>query len=233
MANTTGASFFICLSDVLLALCLAKFISISRRRGRLRRQTSRGSLLVGTRPFLNQIENRRNKENSKRARGAHSADNGSPHDLPGNRPGSRGRPQRNAPKNKREGRHQNRPETQPGTFQRGIRQWLALFEFVLCKLDDQNRILGSQPDEHDQPNLRIDIALHLHQVWRQKYALQEAAQKQNGEGAENRYQRAKQNAERQRPTFIERRQDQENEQKGQSENHRGRYAFTGFLLLKR
>jgi hypothetical protein len=47
---------------------------------------------------------------------------------------------------------------------------------VLGKLDDQNRILGSQADEHDQPNLRIDIALHLHQVGRQKHTLQEAAQ---------------------------------------------------------
>src|ERR1700675_1631843 len=233
MANMTGVSFFITLSALPPTSCLVKFISVSRRRRGLRRQTSRGSLLVGTRPFLNHVENRRNKENSNRAGSRHPADNCGPHDLPRTGPGAARCPQRHATQDEREGRHQNGPETQSGSLQRGVRQRLPFLELILRKFHDQNRVLRGQPDEHHQSDLRVDIALYLHHVGRQKNALQEAAQEQNGEGAENRYWRTKQNAKRQRPTFIERCQDQENEQKGKSENHRGRYAFTGLLFLKR
>src|SRR6266481_2034270 len=176
IAISNGASFFIGLSQAPPALCLARFISIPRCWSRLGGQASRGSLLVRTRPFLNHVENRRNKENSQRTRGAHPADNRCTHDLSRHGTRARRRPQWHATQDERKRSHQNRPETQPGAFERRIRQRLALFELLLCKLDDQNRILGSQADEHHQPYLRVHIALHLHQVWRQKYALQEAAQ---------------------------------------------------------
>ena len=77
-------------------------------------------------------------------------------------PGAAGHPQRHATQNERERSHQNRPQTKPGSFERGIRQRLSFFVFVLGELDDQNRVLCRQADEHHQSDLRVDIALDLH-----------------------------------------------------------------------
>src|SRR5208282_1086610 len=60
-------------------------ISISRRRSGLGGQSARGMLLFCARPFFDEIEDRRDKEDSDKAGGQHSADDGGGHDLAGNR----------------------------------------------------------------------------------------------------------------------------------------------------
>ena len=83
-------------------------------------------------------------------------------------PAPAGDPQRHASEDERERRHQNRPQAEPRAFQRRIHQGLALFEFVLGEFDDQDRVLGRQPDQHHQTDLRVDVVLDLDHVGRQK-----------------------------------------------------------------
>ena len=63
-------------------------------------------------------------------------------------------------KDESKGRHQDRSQTQTRAFERGVEQRLALFVFVLGELDDQDRVFRGQTDEHDQPDLRVDVVLH-------------------------------------------------------------------------
>src|SRR6267154_1816383 len=102
-----------------------------------------------------------------------------------------------------ERRHQNRSQTKPGAFERRIRQRLSFLVLALGKLDDQNRVLRCQADEHDQSDLRVDIVLDLDQVGRQENAQEYAAQPKDSKGSEDRHGGAQQHAERQRPAFIE------------------------------
>ena len=114
------------------------------------------------------------------------------------------RPQRHAAENECERGHQNRPQPEPGAFERSIRQRLSVLELILGELDDQNRVLGRKTDEHNQADLRIDIAFDLHHVRRKQCSENDAAQPQHKEGSKHCYRRAEQDAERERPAFIER-----------------------------
>ena len=42
-------------------------------------------------------------------------------------------------------------------FERGVDEPEPFFMFHLCKLDNENRVLGREPDEHDQGNLSVNI----------------------------------------------------------------------------
>ena len=83
----------------------------------------------------------------------------------------------------------------PGSLERGIGQWLSLLVLILGKLDDQNRILGGQTDEHHQPDLRVHIGLDLNRVSGIDGAEHGPAQPQHREGAKYRDRRAQQHAE--------------------------------------
>jgi hypothetical protein len=61
-------------------------------------------------------------------------------------------------------------------LQSGVSQRLALFVFVLCELDDQNRVLGGKPDQHHQADLRVDIVFDLDHVSRLENREQNAPQ---------------------------------------------------------
>ena len=72
--------------------------------------------------------------------------------------------QRHDAEDEREGRHQDRPEPQPGRFERGRHRILALLAQHLRELDDQDRVLRRQADQHDQADLRedvVDVALRV------------------------------------------------------------------------
>src|SRR6185295_16432002 len=60
-----------------------------------------------------------------------------------------------------------------------------------------------------------------------------ATQPQNGEGAEYGDGRTQQNTERQRPAFVQGREDQENEEQRESKDHRRGYALLRLFLLER
>ena len=68
----------------------------------------------------------------------------------------------------------------------------------LGELDDQDRVLGGQADEHDEADLRIDVDL-------------QAAQPQRRQRAEQRQRHREQDHERHRPALVLRRQDEEDE----------------------
>ena len=56
------------------------------------------------------------------------------------------------------------PQTEPSAFERRIHQRLSFFEFVLGELDDQDCVFCGQSDEHDQADLRVNIAFDLDHV---------------------------------------------------------------------
>ena len=62
------------------------------------------------------------------------------------------------------------PQAKPCPFERRIHQRLALLVSFLGELDDQNRVLGGQADQHHQADLRINIVLDLHHVSRAESA---------------------------------------------------------------
>ena len=185
------------------------------------------------RPFLNHEKDPGYEKDSNRARRQHSADDSCAHDLPGNRTGSARRPQWNAAENKREGCHQDRAQPQPCALESGVGQRFSMFVPVLGKLDDQNRVLRRQADQHDQADLRVDVAFNLHHVGRQENAEQSSAQPQHEKRSKDRHRRAEQDAERQRPAFVQCRQNQEHEQQRQSKDRRRGHSLARFLFQKR
>ena len=97
---------------------------------------------------------------------------------------------------------------------------LAFFVFVLGELDDQDGVLGGEADQHDEADLRVDVVF-------------KASQPERGVRAEDGDGRAEQNAERQRPAFILRGQNQKNEEQRQAENRDRGNALRGLLFLVR
>ena len=75
----------------------------------------------------------------------------------------------------------------------------AFLAFHLGELDDEDRVLGRQPDEHDQADLRIDVQVEV--------AHQHANHRAQHDGR-----RGQQHREGQPPAFILRRQQQEHEE---------------------
>src|ERR1700740_2700574 len=186
-------------------------MSVSWRRSRFRRQRSRSMLPAGTRPLLHHVENWWNEEDSNRTGSDHSPDDRGAHDLTRDGTGAGRGPERNASQDKGKRSHQDRPKAEPGAFQGGVSQRLALFGLILGELDNQNGVFGGEANQHDQTDLRVDVVFNLDQVRWVEDADQKAAQPQHSKRAEDCDGRTEQNAERQRPAFIERGQDQENE----------------------
>src|SRR5204863_141874 len=85
-----------------------------------------------------------------------------------------------------------------GTFQCGIEERFSFFVFVLGKLDDKDGVFRGEAYEHYQADLSVDVVLH-------------SAQPKGEECAEDRDRSAEQNAERQRPTLVERGENEEDE----------------------
>ena len=79
----------------------------------------------------------------------------------------------------------------------------------LGELDDQDRVLGGEADQHDEADLRIDVDLH-------------AAQPQRQQRAEQRERHREQDHERHRPALVLRRQDQEDEDDREARRRRWR-----------
>ncbi len=67
-------------------------------------------------------------------------------------------------------------KAQLGPFERGLDHRLALLELRLRELDDEDGVLGREADEHDEPDLRVDVVV-------------EVPRHQAEEGAEDRHRR--------------------------------------------
>ena len=101
--------------------------------------------------------------------------------------------------------------------------------FILRELDDEDRVLGREADEHDEPDLGEDV---VHVAVAEDARQQAARQTQRPEeGAEGGERRPEEDAERQRPALVLRRQDQEDEDHREEEDGGG--GAGGLLLLER
>src|SRR4029077_597499 len=82
------------------------------------------------------------------------------------------------------------------------------------KFHEQDCVLCCQPNQHDQTDLC-------------KYVVVKFTQNQSAVGAQNRYWHGQKYAERQRPSFVQCRQNQEDEEERHAEHHR----LSAFRLL--
>src|SRR5712664_3579501 len=151
---------------------------------------------AAVRQTLNQDEQYRNNEYGNAGGGNHATDYGCAHNLPCHRSRAGRCPERHAAENERKGSHQNRTQTKSCPFERSINEGFSLFVFLLGELNDKNRVLCGQTNEHHQPDLRVDIVLDLHHVSRIEDTEHGPPQPQHSKGAKYRDRRAKQHAER-------------------------------------
>ena len=77
--------------------------------------------------------------------------------------GAMGRHQRHDAQDEGERSHENGAQTNPGCFHGCFHQRKPALPQLLGEFDDQNRILAGQSDQHDQPNLAVDIVLQTAQ----------------------------------------------------------------------
>ncbi len=89
---------------------------------------------------------------------------------------------------------------------------------ALGKLDDQDRVLGGQPDQHDQPDLGQDVVVASHEIH-----AQDGGEQAHGDDQDDR--------QRHHQALIVRREQQEDKEHGEREDHRRRVP--GAFLLER
>src|SRR5580658_5463473 len=175
-----------------------------------------------------------NKESADERFRDHTSDYRRPHDLACHGACSGRCPERDATEDEGERGHHEGAEALPRRGECRINDGHAsFFVILLSERDDQNRVLRCQTDQHHQADLGINVVLHLHHVRRQVKAHHEAPQPKRGQGAEYRHRRAEQHAEGQTPAFIERRQDEENEEQRKPEDDRSRDPLFRLHLLIR
>ena len=114
-------------------------------------------------------------------------------------------PERHAAEDEGERRHEDGPEPELRALKRGLDQGFALLEFGLRELDDQDRVLGREADEHDEADLGVDVEVEVPQ---------EEAEQRADDGDGDR----EQHAERQRPALVEGGQNQEDEDEREHED---------------
>ena len=165
---------------------------------------------------LDPHEQQRDEEDRDAGGRQHSGDHRGAHDLAAVGAGAAGEPQRHAAEDEGEGGHEDRPQPQARAFERRVGEALALLVAVLRELDDQDRVLGGEADEHDEADLAEDVERH-------------AARQQAEEGADHRDRHRQQHAEGQRPALVEGREDQEHEADREREHDAA--AARGLLLL--
>src|SRR5262245_10817526 len=95
----------------------------------------------------------RDEDDRQERRRDHAAGDGRADRLTGGRARARGERERHDAEDERQRCHQNRPQTNAGRLDRSIDDRMPLRAQVLRELDDQNRVLGCETDEHDQADL--------------------------------------------------------------------------------
>ena len=70
-------------------------------------------------------------------------------------------PQRKQADDERERGHENRPQSHTRSVERRIDYRGALLELSFGELDDQDRILGGETDQHDETDLGVDIVVEI------------------------------------------------------------------------
>ena len=67
--------------------------------------------------------------------------------------------QRNGAQDESERGHQDRTQPELGAVQRRLFDGFALLALELGELDDEDGVLGREPDQHDQPDLGVDVVV--------------------------------------------------------------------------
>src|SRR5215831_7817906 len=201
---------------------------------------SRGATDFGLHAFhactaktFNPVKQRRYDEDGDRTGSHHASDHGRSHDLARYGAGPGGTPKRHTTQNESEGSHQDGAQTQPGAFERGFRKGVAFLVTGLCKLHDEDGVLGRESDQHDQPDLGVHVIFEAKPgIVLEDKQVDDSADQQSRESAEDGDRHTEQYAKGKRPTFIERCEDQEGKKDRQAENSEWRNALRRFLLLK-
>ena len=120
-------------------------------------------------------------------------------------PGAACKHQRHDAEDERQRRHQDRPQPDARGLDRRVHDRTALPAQLLGELDDQNRVLGGQPDQHHESDLTVEIVLQpAHPLRRQR--------------AEYRQRYAQQHDERQHERLVLRCERQVDEQQADAED---------------
>src|SRR5438876_9048222 len=103
----------------------------------------------------------RDDEDAEQGGSEHSANNDGAHGLPGDRARTGGKPEWNATEHEGKRSHEDRTKTDASAGECSVSKRFPFFIFGFSKLDDQDRVLSGQPDEHDESNLGIDVVLKV------------------------------------------------------------------------
>ena len=118
-------------------------------------------------------------ENADDGTQQHSTDRGGTDGPVSDRSRPRGANQWNQTRDECEGSHQNRSESQLAAFNRGFLQADTFVMPLDREFDDQNGILTEQADQHDQPNLTVNIICQSHLLQEQERTEDPNGQRQN------------------------------------------------------
>src|ERR1035437_1965709 len=95
-----------------------------------------------------EVETNRDEQHGDPGSGRHAADHATAHHAPRDGAGPAGHPQRHTAQNEGEAGYQDGTQAQLGPLQRRIRQRHAAFIANLGELDDQDRVLRRQSNQH-------------------------------------------------------------------------------------
>ena len=114
-----------------------------------------------TRRALDDVEEDRREEDAEEGHAQHAAEDGRPQRPPHLRPGPVASTSGTTPEDERERGHQDRPQPQPRCLLRRLEPRPSLLVQLAGELDDQDRVLARQPDQHDQADLHEDVDRRL------------------------------------------------------------------------
>ena len=169
-------------------------------------------------PHDDDVEHGRKKK-TKAGYSEHSEEDGGAERLAHFSAGAFAENQRKDTENEGEGSHQDRTQSEAAGFDGSGEAILAVAILDLFReLDDEDGVFAGEADEHDKADLREDVVLHR-------------AQPDAADRAEQTHRDDEDDRERQRPAFVERREEKEDEENAERENVDR--AVAGELLLQR
>jgi len=113
-------------------------------------------LIPSTQAVRGDVE-QRNEEDPENGRGDHAAENRRAHRVARCRPGPLSDNKRKKPKDEGEARHHHRAEPQGCGFNSGRVGIFTELALLHGKCNDQNSVLGSERDQRDEPDLRVNV----------------------------------------------------------------------------
>ena len=138
----------------------------------------------------------------------HAADDGRTDRVAAIGSGAGGEVERADAEDEGDGGHQDGAEAEFGGFDGGFDDGPALLEELLGELDDEDRVFGGEADEHDEADLDVDV-------------VDQAAEVDERERAEDRHGNGKQDDERQREGLVLGREREIDDEQAEAEDDDG------------